>query len=184
MGGFFIALLSVICNDRKGSFPKKGGVVKYLIRLGYAALAISTIIFNIALSGVIVASVRLLGPWAYPAHFGFGMLCCGIVLLLLLPPSRKGLFASKWGHKFTLSEGRFAKGFWPRVRARGPFVLVLVANVVIGPFFASLVIRFLGLTEQKSWLYAFTTTLVGSALWVSLYLGAFTWVRTLFASIF
>ncbi len=158
--------------------------MKYLIRLGYALLAIGAIIANFALSGAIIASVQMLGLWAYPVHFGFGMLCAGLVFVLFLPPRMRGVIAAKWGRKFALNESRFEKGIWPKVRARGSFVLVLVANVLIGPFFAALVIRFLGLNEQKSWLYAFVTTLVGSAIWVSIYLGGIAWVRSVFASMF
>ncbi len=158
--------------------------MKYLMRVVYALLGAGAVVANLALSGAIIASVQLLGPWAYPVHFGFGMFAASLVLAVLLPPKRRGMIAAKLGEKFVLSEGRFSKGIWPKVRERGSFALVLTANILVGPFFAALVIRFLGLTEQKSWLYAFTTTLIGSAIWVSLYLGVFAAIRAYLVTMF
>lgn len=157
--------------------------MKLFAKIGYAFGAVAAIVANLALSGVVIAGVRLLGWWALPAHFGLGMLLVGLVLIVLLPPRRKALFAPGWAKKLTLDEGRFEKGVWPWFRKRGPFVLVLGANFLIGPFFAALVVRFLGLREQKAWLYAFITTLLASAFWIAVYLGAVEWVRSLLANV-
>jgi hypothetical protein len=157
--------------------------LKPLAKIGYALGAAAAIGVNLAFSGVIVAGVRLLGYWALPAHFGLGMLLTGLVLIILLPPQRKALFAAGWAKKLTLDDSRFEKGVWPWFRKKGPFVLVLAANFLIGPFFAALVIRFLGLREQKAWMYAFVTTLICSAFWISVYLGAIEWVRSFLAAL-
>ncbi len=157
--------------------------MKHLAKIGYALGGVGAVIANFALSGVIIAGVRLLGWWALPAHFGLGMLLTGLVLIVLLPPQRKALFAAEWAKKLTLDEGRFQGGVWPWFRKRGPFVLALAANFLVGPFFGALVIRFLGLREQKAWMYAFVTTLISSAFWVAVYLGAVEWVRSLLAAL-
>jgi hypothetical protein len=157
--------------------------LKKLVKIGTAVLSVGGLIAGLAFSGVIAAGLQRLGYWAYPANFGLGMMLCGLVFVVLLPPSRKGFIATKWGQKFTVNSAKFETGFWAGVRKRGPFALVLMTNILVGPFFAALVIRFLGYNEQKSWLYAFLTTLIASSLWVSVYLGAVGWIRSMLATL-
>jgi hypothetical protein len=158
--------------------------LKTLAKIGYALGGIGAIVANLAISGAIIAGVRFLGWWALPGHFALGMLLAALVFVLLLPPHRKAIFAAGWAKKLTLDEGRFQSGVWPWFRKRGPFVLVLAANFLVGPFFAALVIRFLGLRERKAWSYAFVTTLLSSVFWVAVYLGAIEWIRSLLAVVF
>lgn len=158
--------------------------MKKITKVGYTVAGIGAVVVNLMISGTIIAGVRLLGWWAFPAHFGLGMLLSGIVLVVLLPPKRKGYFSSRWAHKLSVDERRFSRGVWPWIRKRGSFALVLAANFLVGPFFAALVIRFLGLSEQKSWMYAFVTTFISTTFWVSVYLGGTEWVRTTFLHVF
>jgi len=158
---------------------------KVLIRLLFFILSVGAVIANFLISGLIIASIDTLRWLAYPTYFGAYMLLCGLVFTILVPASSKQAVTPPFLRRFlTVDDARFSKGAWLWVRQRGPFVLVLVSAVTLGPFFAALVIRFLGLSEHKAWLYSFTTTLINAAIWVSLYLGLFSAVRSFFSSVF
>ena len=157
---------------------------KILVRLFFAVLSVGAVIANFAISGLIIASIGTLQWLAYPAYFGAYMILCGLVFTVLVPASSKHVIAPPFLRRFlTVDDARFSKGIWIWVRRRGPFTLVLVSALLLGPFFAALVIRFLGLSEQKAWLYSFSTTLVNAAVWVSFYLGAFGALRSFLGSI-
>ncbi len=156
---------------------------KLLPRLLYGFLAVASIVVNFMVSGLTIASVHVLGWLGYPAFFGFGMLLCGLVFCVLLPAHRKRIVSIPFIEKFlTVDDKRFAKGPWPWIRKRGPFALTLAASLLIGPFFAAMVIRFLGLNEHKAWVYAFFTTFVSTVVWVSIYLGALDLIKSALAS--
>lgn len=151
----------------------------------YAGIGAGSILINIAVSGAVIALAQQLRYWAYPAFFGFGMFLTGLVLIVLVPPAnKKSLIFPGLQQKLAFDETRLQKGIWPWVRRRGAFVLVLVVTFFIGPFVAALLIRFLGLREQKAWLYAFISNLVSVVFWISLYIGVTDWIKTFFASAF
>ena len=153
---------------------------KLLTRLFYAALSVGAVIANFAISGLIIASINHLRELAYPAYFGAYMLLNGLVFLVIAPASRKDAVAIPFLRRFlTVDDQRFSKGIWLWIRQRGPFALVLASSLLLGPFFAALVIRFLGLSEHRAWMYSFVTTLLTAVLWVSFYLGVFGLVRSL-----
>lgn len=158
----------------------KNIVFKICVALASVAGIAAGFVFN----GIAAVIIERLGFWGYPANFCFSMLLCGFVLVVLPPSGRKEPAASKCRRGFALDENRFKKEFWVKVRKRGPFALVLVANLLLGPFVAALVIRWLGYAGKKSWLYAATTTLVATIVWVSIYLGVIGWARSLLASMF
>jgi len=153
---------------------------KLLLRLFYAVLSVGAVIANFAISGFIIASVDHLQWLAYPAYFGAYMLLNGLVFLVIAPARRKDSVAIPFLRRFlTVDDKRFSKGIWPWIRQRGPFALVLTSSLLLGPFFAALVIRFLGLSEHRAWMYSFVTTLLTAAIWVSFYLGVFGLFRSL-----
>lgn len=158
---------------------------RILVRLFYTALSVGAVIANFAISGLIIAGIDSLNWLAYPAYFGSYMLLCGLVFTVLAPVSRKHAVALPFFRRFlTVNDERLSRGIWPWVRRRGPFALVLASALLLGPFFAAFVIRFLGLNEHKAWMYSFVTTLVSAAVWVSFYLGVFGLLRSFFSSIF
>lgn len=159
-------------------------VKKILLRLFFFILSVSAVIANFAISGLIMASVHRLQWLAYPTYFGAYMLLCGLVFTVLVPVSSKHAVTPPFLRRFlTVDDARFSKGIWRWVRRRGAFTLVLVSALLLGPFFAALVIRFLGLSEHKAWLYSFSTTLINAAVWVSLYLGVFSALRRYLGSV-
>ncbi len=150
-----------------------------LVRVFFAVLSVAAVIANFAISGLIIAGIGTLQCLAYPAYFGAYMMLSGLVFTVLVPASSKQAVTPPFLRRFlTVDDARFSKGIWPWVRQRGPFTLVLAAALLLGPFFAALVIRFLGLNEHKAWLYSFTTTLISTVIWVSFYLGAFSALRS------
>lgn len=159
--------------------------MKHLTKFLYAGIGAGSILINVAMSGAVIALAQQLRFWAYPTFFGFGMLLSGLVLIVLVPPSHKQsiVFPGLRKH-LTIDESRFSKGIWPWVRRRGAFALVLATTFFVGPFVGALVIRFLGLREQKAWLYAFVSNLVSTLFWISLYIGVTDWIRSFFASFF
>ncbi len=155
-----------------------------LVRLFFVVLTAGAVIANFAISGLIIACIGELRWMAYPAYFGAYMMLCGLVFTVLVPASSKQIVAPMFLRRFlTVDDSRFSKGIWPWVRRRGPFALVLAAALLLGPFFAALVIRFLGLNEHKAWLYSFSTTLINTAVWISFYLGAFSALRSFFGAL-
>jgi hypothetical protein len=158
--------------------------MRFLLRLLYAALAIGAVIANFSISGLILANINHLKALAYPTYFGAYMLLSGLVFTVLAPVQGKRFITIPWLQRFlAVDDKKFESGIWSRLRRRGPFTLVLASAVLLGPFFAALVIRFLGLNEHKAWLWSFVTTLMATAVWVSIYLGAFGLLRSLFASL-
>jgi len=161
--------------------------VKGFKRIFYALIGVGSIVLTFGLSGFVVAATHHLRYWAYPTFFGVGILLAGSVLILMKPASRpRGSFWERpWVRRFlTVDEERLSRGIWPWVRRRGPFALVLAAAMIFGPFFAALVVRFLGLPERRAWLYVFLTTLVAVGFWVSVYLGLLEAVVSKFGSVF
>jgi hypothetical protein len=157
---------------------------KLFVRLLYAVLSVGAIIANFAISGLIIAGVDHLKWLAYPAYFGAYMLLNGLVFLVIAPARRKDAVAIPFLRRFlTVDDKRFSKGIWLWVRERGPFALVLVSSLLLGPFPAAFVIRFLGLPEHRAWMYSFVTTLITAAIWVSFYLGIFGLIRSLLISV-
>ena len=74
----------------------------------------------------------------------------------------------KW---LKVNDDRFSRGMWPWLKGKGAFAVVMVAAIIFGPFFATVVIRFLGLKEKVAWYYSFITTSIATAVWVPLYGG-------------
>jgi uncharacterized membrane protein YeaQ/YmgE (transglycosylase-associated protein family) len=158
--------------------------LKRITKILYGGLALGALIVHVSIAGGTAALAHALGPWAYPTHFGIGMAQMCLVLVLLLPSRRRtGDDMPWWQKKLTIGEDRFSKGVWPWVRKRGAFALVLAGSLLVGPFFAGVVIRFLGLDERKAWVYGFVTTAIGSVFWISVYLGAVAWIRSLLANL-
>lgn len=142
-------------------------------KIFYGVLAAGGIAVHLATVGGTAALAHALGPWAYPAHFGIG--CCQFGIVLSFPWFRKYL---------VFNEERFSKGIWPWVRRRGAFFFVMASSVLVSPFLAAVVIRFLALPERKAWLYGFISTATGTLVWISVYLGAVAWIRSLLSSAF
>ena len=139
----------------------------------YGLLAVGGIAVHLATVGGTAALANALGFWAYPTHFGIGCFQFGAIL------------AVPWFRKYLVfNEERFSKGIWPWVRKRGAFAFVLAAGVLVSPFLAAVVIRFLALPERKAWTYGFIVTFIGTLLWISIYLGAVSWVRSLLSTLF
>ncbi|HTM68720.1 MAG TPA: hypothetical protein VL426_05470 [Candidatus Binatia bacterium] len=142
-------------------------------KLLYGVLAVGGIAVHLATVGGTAALAHALGPWAYPTHFGIGCFQFGAVL------------SFPWFRKYLVfNEERFSKGIWPWIRKRGAFAFVMAASVLVSPFLAAVVIRFLALPERKAWLYGFVSTATGTLIWISIYLGAVTWIRSLLSSAF
>lgn len=142
-------------------------------KLLYGTLAVGGIAVHLATVGGTAALAQALGVWAYPTHFGIGCFQFGLVL------------AVPWFRKYLVfNEERFSKGIWPWVRKKGAFAFVMAASVLVSPFLAAVVIRFLALPERKAWLYGFVSTATGTLIWISIYLGAVTWIRSLLSSAF
>jgi hypothetical protein len=85
--------------------------------------------------------------------------------------------------KLAPTESRFAGKYWSWARRRGAFAFTLAAAFFVGPVLAALVMRFLGLRDQRAWAYALITNAICSGFWVSVYLGGGEWVRSLLSSI-
>jgi len=154
-------------------------------RLAYGALTIFAIVANFAISGVIIAAIDTLHWLAYPAYFGSYMLLAGLVFTVIVPAHRKRTITIPFLQRFLNVDGRrFDHGAWGRIRQQGPLALTLASSLLLGPFFAALVIRFLGLPEHKAWMYAFASTLAAAAVWVSFYLGLFGLIRSQFLNVF
>ncbi len=149
--------------------------MKHPTKLLVWGIGAGSILINIAMSGAVIALAQQLRFWAYPTFFGLGMVLSGIVMVDI-----------PWLRKYmTVDERRFQKGFWPWVRKRGAFVLVLVITFFIGPFIAALVMRFLlGLRGRRAWLYAAACNAISILFWISVYIGVTDWIRSLFASFF
>jgi len=159
--------------------------MKIFLRLLYAALTVLAVVANFAISGAIIASIHVLQWLAYPAYFGSYMILAGLVFTVIVPAHRKPIATIPFLQRFLDVDGRrFDKGFWVRVRQHGPFALVLASALILGPFFAALFIRFLGLPEHKAWMYSFVTTLINAVVWVSFYLGGFGLLRSFLLSVF
>ncbi len=159
--------------------------MKRLTKVLYSLVGAGALVAHLALSGAYIALARSLRFWAYPAFFGFGMLLTGLVLIVLLPPNHKQNAAFPWLRKLvTFDEKRFDKGVWPAIRRRGPFVLVLVSTIILGPLIGAFAIRLMGLREQKAWLYAFVANLISVGIWVSIYIGVIDWMKSMLGSIF
>jgi Zn-dependent protease len=160
---------------------------------------------NIAISIGVVGAVHALGYWAYPTFFGVNVLLAAFVFLVLWPlddahrikvplftrcmarlacvPWIANLFV--WLRtRVAFDERKLQKGIWAWARKRGPFFLVLVCSFFPGPFFAALVIRFLGLPPQRAWAYAVTTTMISTVVTISGYLGVIDGIRSFLASAF
>ena len=146
-------------------------------KLVYGILAAGGLAVHLATVGGTAALAHALGPWAYPAHFGIG--CFQFGLLLAFPWLRR--FVAYDDEK--LSKSWFG-GLWRWAKQRGALTLVLVSSVLVSPFLAAVVIRVLGLPERKAWLYGFISTAAGTLIWISIYLGAWAWLRSLLSSTF
>lgn len=158
--------------------------MKRLTKILYSLVGAGALFAHIALSGAYIALARSLRFWAYPAFFGFGMLLSGLVLIVLVPPKHKQNVAFPWLRKLvTFDEKRFEKGIWPALRRRGAFVLVLAVTIILGPLIGAFAIRFLGLREQKAWLFAFVTNLISVSIWISIYIGVIDWVVSMLGSV-
>jgi MFS family permease len=159
--------------------------LKRLTKFLYAGIGAGSLLINIAMSGAVIALAQQLRFWAYPTFFGFGMLLSGLVLIVLVPPAHKQKVMFPWlRDRMVIDESRFSKGAWPWVRKRGAFALVLTTTFFVGPFVGALVIRFLGLREQKAWLYAFVTNLISVTVWISVYIGVTDWIRSMLSTVF
>lgn len=164
-----------------------GGVVFYLA--------------NAAITGAVIAATERLGYWAYPTFFGINILLVVLAFFLywlcntwFVDPKNQGnvtLFGravgwlrKRFARAMTVDEKKLEKGIWPWVRRRGPFVLVLVCTFFPGPFFAGILIKFLGLPTQKAWTYAIICTLISTFLSISLYLGLLDGIRSFISSLY
>jgi len=141
-----------------------------LFRVFQVLLAGLAIVAGFSITPFVMAHYEHIGWLAYPTYFGLYMLLNGLVLAFLLPARKRKDAAvpllQKWLH---ISDERFSRGFWMKLKGKGAFALVLVAALLFSPLFATVVIRFLGIQEQKAWFYSFVTTLLATFPWVALY---------------
>ncbi len=130
---------------------------KYLVGL----LAGGMTIVHFLSIGATVATVKALGLLAYPVFFGLNMLIVSVVLSV--PWFRQ---------RIVVTHDRFSSGWWMKIQKRGSFIFVLFAALLVSPMVGALSARLLGLTERRAWLYTFIATLISNIVWISLYLGA------------
>ena len=145
-----------------------------LFRTFQFCLAVLAIVASLSITPAVVAVSDKIGWLAYPTYFGAYMLLNGLVLVVLLPYRNKGDAAipllQRW---LKVGDERFSRGIWPWLQGKGAFAVTLTASVLFGPFFATVVIRFLGLHEKVAWTYSFLVTLVAMVIWVPFYFGIY-----------
>lgn len=149
-------------------------------RIWYAILGFGSLVIGIGVSGGVAAVSHELGVWAYPVFFAIYVAMFAFVLVILIPKHKEGGVVIPSLKRFTrVDEERFEKGMWSWVRKRGVPFFIFVATIVLGPFFTAILIRFLGITEKKAWLYGLSSSAVAVVLWISVYLGAMDWIKGL-----
>lgn len=165
----------------RSSFHPRGCIVRDIIaRIWYAILGFGSLVIGIGISGGIAALSHELGIWAYPALFVVYVSLFALVMLVLIPKHKEGEVAIPSLKRFAqVDEERFEKGAWSWVQKRGIPFFILVATIILGPFFTAILIRFLGITEKKAWLYGLTSSAIAVVLWTSIYLGATDWIKNL-----
>jgi hypothetical protein len=159
--------------------------MKLVAWLFYTALAGLSVAVNFGMGAIIMASIPVNRWLAYPTYFGTCMMLSGMVFLVFLPVRWRPFVAvSIIDRMMAGNDQRFRRGPWPWIRRRGPFALTLATALALGPLVAALVMRILGLNEQKAWWYAFVTNLITTGILVSVYLGLFSLIKNLVAHAF
>lgn len=149
-------------------------------RIWYAILGFGSLVVGIGVSGGIAAASHELGVWAYPVFFAVYVSMFAFVLVILIPKHKGGEVVIPSLKRFALvDEERFEKSAWSWVRKRGMPFFILVATIVLGPFFTAILTRFLGVTEKKAWLYGVTSSAIAVVFWISIYLGVADWIKGL-----
>lgn len=153
-----------------------------LFRIFQVLLAGLAIVAGFGITPFVMAHYEHIGWLAYPTYFGLYMLLNGLVLAFLLPARKRQDAAvpllQRW---LRISDERFSRGIWVKLKGKGAFAVVLVAALLFSPLFATVVIRFLGISEQKAWFYSFVTTLLATFPWVALYTGVWEVAKGLMA---
>lgn len=151
-------------------------------RVWFAVLGFGSLIVGVAISGGIAALSHQLGLLAYPVFFGVYVLLFAFVLVILIPKHKQGEVAIPAFRRFaSVDEGRFEKGVWPWVQKQGVPFFILIATIMLGPFFTAILIRFLGISETKAWVYGIGSSVVAVLIWISIYLGFADWLKGLWA---
>jgi hypothetical protein len=151
-------------------------------KIAYGSVALLSLILNFALSGAVIATVNFLQLWAYPVMFLMGLGLIAFVLVILIPPKKKGavdLFSSWRENLQTEHTKRMEKGIWKWASKRGAPVLIFASTLILSPFVGALIARFMGLDEHRAWRSCIVSTAVATVIVVSVYLGLGEWFRNL-----
>lgn len=142
-------------------------------RLAGVVSAIGAVIMMIVGSSPLVAAVRLAGWWAYPIFTLLGIAQGAVVFLCWPLVTRLWPSADGWIKK---QERRLAGARWQRLLRYGPLPMILVAQLLLGPMFSAVAIRFVGYSGRTAWAIVILVNLIGYAVHVLIFLKGVRWL--------
>ena len=136
------------------------------------ALLVGTLVAGWLLAAKYAQVCARIGLWAYPLTMGVYMTASFVTLLYLVPPEHKKSFVfPALRDRLRGYEKRLHGGVWAWFRAKGAFIAMLAATLFLNPVAGAIVARVVGLPERRVWNYVFSTNLVASAVWATIYTG-------------